>query len=72
MTGDCHVRFCGSPGVKFPRATRLREPAVAHYAFIQDLDLDMDAEEAYPVVFMCTMLDVSTSGYYEWQKVHCR
>jgi transposase InsO family protein len=28
----------------------------------------MDAEEAYSVVFMCAMLDVSTSGYYEWQK----
>jgi transposase InsO family protein len=28
----------------------------------------MDAEEAYPVVFMCAMLDVSKSGYYEWQK----
>ena len=25
MTGDCHVRFCGSPGVRFPRATQLRE-----------------------------------------------
>src|SRR3954467_2359582 len=23
MTGDCHVRFRGSPGVRFPRATRL-------------------------------------------------
>jgi hypothetical protein len=22
MTGDCHVPFRGSPGVKFPRATR--------------------------------------------------
>src|ERR1019366_6757874 len=24
MTGDCHVRICGSPGVRFPRATRPR------------------------------------------------
>src|SRR5437870_8967841 len=23
MTGDCHVRFCESPGVRFPRATHL-------------------------------------------------
>ena len=23
MTGDCHVRICGSVGVKFPRATRI-------------------------------------------------
>ena len=22
MTGDCHVPFCGSPGVQFPGATR--------------------------------------------------
>ena len=22
MTGDCHAPFCGSPGVRFPRATR--------------------------------------------------
>jgi len=22
MTGDCHVRFCGNVGVKFPRVTR--------------------------------------------------
>ena len=23
VTGDCHAPFCGSPGVQFPRATRL-------------------------------------------------
>jgi len=28
MTGDCHVRFRGSPGVRFPRATRLDEVVV--------------------------------------------
>ncbi|MFE0063067.1 group II intron maturase-specific domain-containing protein [Streptomyces sp. NPDC059003] len=22
VTGDCYARFCGSPGVRFPRATR--------------------------------------------------
>lgn len=22
MTGDCHAPFCGSTGVRFPRATR--------------------------------------------------
>jgi Group II intron, maturase-specific domain len=22
VTGDCHARICGSPGVRFPRATR--------------------------------------------------
>jgi hypothetical protein len=25
VTGDCHARFRGSPGVQFPRATRLRD-----------------------------------------------
>jgi hypothetical protein len=25
VTGDCHAPFCGSPGVRFPRATRLLE-----------------------------------------------
>ena len=24
VTGDCHAPFCGSPGVRFPRATRRR------------------------------------------------
>lgn len=27
---------------------------------------EMDAEKAYPVAFMCTNLNVSRSGYYEW------
>ena len=25
MTGDCHAGICGSPGVRSPRATRLRD-----------------------------------------------
>jgi transposase InsO family protein len=29
--------------------------------------MEMDAEEAYPVTFMCDMLKVSRSGYYEWR-----
>lgn len=33
------------------------------FAFIEQ----MDAEKAYPVAFMCSMLDVSRSGYYEWK-----
>ena len=32
MTGDCHVPFCGSPGVKFPRATRLNKYRDEHPA----------------------------------------
>ena len=27
VTGDCHAGICGSPGVRFPRATRPRSPA---------------------------------------------
>jgi transposase InsO family protein len=27
----------------------------------------MDAEKAYPVAFMCTMLEVSRSAYYDWK-----
>jgi transposase InsO family protein len=30
--------------------------------------METNAEEAYPVVYMCTMLGVSKSGYYEWKK----
>ena len=26
VTGDCHARFCGSRGVRFPPATRLDDP----------------------------------------------
>jgi putative transposase len=33
------------------------------FAFIQQ----MDAEKAYPVAFMCTMLTVSRSAYYDWK-----
>jgi putative transposase len=33
------------------------------FAFIQE----MDAEKAYPVAFMCAMLDVSRSAYYDFK-----
>jgi putative transposase len=33
------------------------------FAFIQE----MDAEKAYPVAFMCSMLAVSRSAYYDWK-----
>jgi transposase len=32
VTGDCHARICGSPGVRFPRATRLRKEQEARGA----------------------------------------
>jgi putative transposase len=32
-----------------------------------DFIAEMDAEKAYPVVFMCKNLNVSRSGYYEWR-----
>jgi hypothetical protein len=28
VTGDCYARICGSPGVRFPWATRLAVPPV--------------------------------------------
>jgi hypothetical protein len=33
------------------------------FAFISE----MDVEKAYPVAFMCTMLEVSRSAYYDWK-----
>jgi len=32
MTGDCHVRFCESLGVRFPRATH-------PYAYVNELSI---------------------------------
>ncbi len=34
MTGDCHVPFCGSPGVRSPRATR-RPSGYVQVAMVQ-------------------------------------
>ncbi|MCX4588826.1 S8 family serine peptidase [Streptomyces sp. NBC_01549] len=39
MTGDCHVRFRGSPGVRFPRATRLLSDGRAAIAYAQAHDV---------------------------------
>jgi hypothetical protein len=30
VTGDCHAPFCGSPGVRIPRATRRHVMACGH------------------------------------------
>ena len=44
MTGDCHVRICGSPGVRFPRATRPKSLfAVPPRSFVSALGLDLSA-----------------------------
>ncbi|QIZ33986.1 IS3 family transposase [Saccharopolyspora sp. ASAGF58] len=47
----------------------LREgtPVASKYEFIETMRLGT-AEYAYPVEFMCDMLDVSRSGYYEWRQ----
>ncbi|MEU0664349.1 IS3 family transposase, partial [Streptomyces lavendulocolor] len=46
----------------------LREgsPVASKYEFIDEMRLDT-AEYAYGVEFMCSRLDVSKSGYYEWR-----
>ena len=50
MTGDCHARFCGSRGVRFPPATRLREarqagadgPSAVERAEIRELRKELE------------------------------
>ena len=69
MTGDCHVRICGSPGAKFPRATRLRaaeDEVAARYAFIDAEKASESNPGGRPVAFLCRVLKVSRSGYYAW------
>ena len=61
MTGDGHVRFCGSPG-REPRATRLRDrpPVEEFYRFI-------DVQKAdHRVAALCRDLEISRSAYYQW------
>ena len=61
MTGDGHVRFCGSPG-REPRATRLRpgQPVDALYRFIH-------AEKAeFTTALLRRTLSVHRSAYYTW------
>ncbi|MFD0602488.1 MULTISPECIES: IS3 family transposase [Streptomyces] len=70
MTGDCHVRICGSPGAKFPRATRLRaaeDEVAARYAFIDAEKASESNPGGRPVAFLCRVLKVSRSAYYAWR-----
>ncbi|MGW6754934.1 IS3 family transposase, partial [Streptomyces sp. NPDC055006] len=70
MTGDCHVRICGSPGAKFPRATRLRaaeDEVAARYAFIDAEKVSEANPGGRAVAFLCRVLKVSRSAYYAWQ-----
>ena len=46
MTGDCHVPFRGSPGVRFPRATRLNDDRRRREAGGGELSADERAELA--------------------------
>ena len=48
MTGDCHVPFRGSPGVRFPRATR--QPS-AQPTQVRTLHLPLPAEIARELDF---------------------
>src|SRR3954463_9927731 len=74
VTGDCHARFCGSPGVRFPRGDPTRgllRPGVsvsARYEFIdvEKATCDEHGRPRYAIVKMCQWLEVSTSGFYEW------
>jgi putative transposase len=60
MSREIHVRFCESPGVQFPRATRLREGKRVKFAFIH-------AEKAlFSVAALCRTLGVSRQGYYAY------
>jgi hypothetical protein len=75
MTGDCHVPFRGSPGVRFPRATR--QPS-AKPTLVRTQHLPLPAETArelgipglagllclVPLCFMmCRCEPLRSSGY---------
>ena len=49
MTGDCHVRFCESLGVRFPRATHLTEVSFKKFLLeIEDVvDVALDSVHLY-------------------------
>jgi len=46
--GDCHAPFCGSPGVRFPRATR-RAATVANLRYSRNPDLNFHSCYQFPV-----------------------
>ena len=45
MTGDCHAGICGSPGVRFPRATR---PHALLEQLSESADREPDPDEHQP------------------------
>src|SRR5674476_327640 len=56
------------PGAEMPPATHLREQA----SVINKYEL-IDAEKAhYPIRRMCGWIEVSRSGFYDWQTVRLR
>jgi hypothetical protein len=64
MTGDGHVRICGSPGAKFPRATRLREGdrEVGALCFIDSEKATQDNPDGCSVARLCRVLSVHRSA----------
>lgn len=61
MSREVHVRFCESPGVRFPRATRLCEGEHVKFAFI------LVEKALYPITVLCNVLGVSPSGFHAWR-----
>ena len=59
MTGDCHAGICGSPGVRFPRATR---PDVVGVVFPRAGPGGGDPQEGQRVGSECSAYRTSSTG----------
>src|SRR5260370_15599044 len=68
VSREVHARFLESRAVRFRPATRLREGASVSekYAFI-DAEYATCAAPCPTVTQMCSWLDVSRSGFYDWR-----
>src|SRR5260370_11275316 len=68
VSREVHARFLASRAVRFRPATRLREGASVRekYAFI-DAEYATCAAPCPTVTQMCSWLDVSRSGFYDWR-----